>query len=171
MKYFLPLDDQANPGRIPVLDVNNKAHYIVLGHMNQVNRTLFLNDLNRNEVGRITNTGENLANQFLLVVHDAPPLQLKQLKLGIVNLYYLSELNYWISGNTKNNEYTFRHGRDKIAKATLMVTNLGPTMQVNIFDDTAEEAVILTSLIFNQPSFVERLLRKKKAGINYQPTF
>ncbi|APT18981.1 hypothetical protein FC62_GL000448 [Amylolactobacillus amylotrophicus DSM 20534] len=171
MKYFLPLDDQANPGRIPVLDANNKAHYMVLGNMNQLNSTIFLNDLNRSEVARITNTAKRLAESYLLIVLNQVPIRIRQVKFSNTRLYYLPELNYWIIGNKKRDEYTFRKGRHKVAQALILVTNLGPTLQINIFDDKHEPEIILTSMIFNQPSFVEQLLVRKKAGMNYQPTF
>lgn len=53
MRFWLELDQEKDYGQIPVLNQDGKVEFFIQGNLDNPNHTLYLNNLHKQEVGRL----------------------------------------------------------------------------------------------------------------------
>ena len=113
MLFWLELNQEKDYGQIPVIAENGQVKYFIHGNLDNPNHTLYLNDINNKEVGRLFSDGAGLIASFTIDVVNHSLVGVKKLNTPSTNIFYLTQLNYIVTGSIKHGTYTFRSGIQK----------------------------------------------------------
>lgn len=171
MKYFLPLVEQQDFGRMAIYDAHQHPLYIALGKFSQASGTIFLTDLEHHDCGRISVNRDQLGTHFTILLPGQDSLQVTRLKLFNLVYYRVPAVHYTVLGQQKKSNFKFYQQTHQIAQAKLIVTDSGPTMLLETAAAAQQELLILLTLIFIQPDFWTLKLDLKTKRYVFQPTF
>lgn len=151
MKFLLKLNQEKAYGQIPVTDEASNLRYIIKGNLDNPNHTLYLCDPNNQEIGRLYTDGTGLIASFTIDVINHSLVSVKRLNvLTNANLFYITRLNYVVTGSIKNGTYTFRNGIKKVAGVQTFMNASGVLLQCDI--DLPEDTpfILLITVLFTQ---------------------
>lgn len=150
MLFWLELNQEQDYGQIPVIDAKGKVEFIIQGNLDNPNHTLYLEDTNRKEVGRLFADGVGLIASFTIDVVNHSLVGVKKLNTPNTNLFYLTQLKYIVTGSIKKGTYTFRSGFKNIADVKTIVDGHGVVLVCNIQKPEDVPFILLTSVLFTQ---------------------
>lgn len=150
MQFLLHLNKEKNYGQIPVTGLNGKIQYIIRGNLDNPNHTLYLYDKNNQEVGRLFADGNGIISSFTVDVVNHSLVRVKKLNSPATNLFYVTRLNYWITGSIKKGTYTFRSGIKNVASVKTIMGKSGVTLVCDILRPEDIPFILLISILFTQ---------------------
>lgn len=171
MKYFLPLTEQQDFGRMTIYDAKQQPCYFALGKFSQASGTVFLTDLAHQDLGRISVNHDQLGTHFTILIPGHDSLRVTRLKLLNFVYYRVPAVHYAVIGQQKKSNFKFYYQTHKIAHAELVVKTTGPNMVLETNDKANQELLLLLTLIFLQPDFWTLKLDLKSNRYVFQPTF
>lgn len=171
MKYFLPIDDQKTLGQLIIADEKNHPLFIALGKFSQSSGTIFLNDLNKNEVGRISVSKNQLGIFYTILLPGHDGIKVHRLRFRNYVYYRIPLISYSVFGQQKKSNFRFYFRTKKIAQADLQVLPDGPNLVLQTNDNANQVILILLSLIFLQPDFWTLRLNLKTKRYTFEPNF
>lgn len=148
--FTLYLTQGGHTGQIPVVDDRGKPCYSIRGNLDNPNHTLYLIDLDGNEVGRLFNDGAGLIASYTIDIINHSLVHVKKINSRATNLFYVTGLNYWINGSIKNGSYSFRSGIKKVASVKTEVHDHGAVLNCNILRPEDVPFILLISVLFTQ---------------------
>ena len=99
MLFWLELNQEKDYGQIPVIASNGQVKFFIQGNLDNPNHTLYLNDINNKEVGRLFSDGAGLIASFTIDVVNHSLVGVKKLNTPSTNIFYLTQLNYIVTGS------------------------------------------------------------------------
>ncbi|RMC49111.1 hypothetical protein [Lactobacillus sp. ESL0228] len=150
MRYLLELNQKQEYGQIPVADQNGKICYIIQGNLDNPNHTLYLKRTNGKEIGRLYSDGNGLISSFTIDVVNHSLVKVKRLNSRLTNLFYITRLNYLVSGSIKNGSYKFLSGLKKIAIVKTDMNKLGVILTCDILRPEDVPFILLCATLFTQ---------------------
>ncbi|RMC46202.1 hypothetical protein [Lactobacillus sp. ESL0230] len=150
MRYLLELNQQQEYGQIPVANENGKIRYIIEGNLNNPNHTLYLKTVNGTEIGRLYADGNGLISSFTIDVVNHSLVKVKHLNNNLANLFYITRLNYLVTGNIKNGRYKFLTGIKKIATVQTTMVKIGVVLTCKISRPEDVPFILLCATLFTQ---------------------
>lgn len=150
MQFLLALTQEKAYGQIPITGPNGKIQYTIRGNLDNPNHTLYLYDISENEIGRLYTDGGNLIASFTIDVVNHSLVKVKKLNSPVTNLFYVTRLNYWITGSIKKGTYKFRAGIKTVASVKTIVGNSGVVLICHISRPEDVPFILLISVLFTQ---------------------
>ncbi len=150
MKFVLSLTERQMTGKIPVFNENNQLQFLIAGHLDQINRTLYLQHLDRQEIGRLYRESNHLMTTYTVDVVNHSLVHVKRLNNHFLNAFFITRLNYWINGSLKKGSYCFRSGLKEVAQVTTEVTSHGLSLVCHIQRPEDVPFILLISVLFTQ---------------------
>lgn len=153
MKFLLQLNNEKNYGQIPVTGPNGKIQYIIRGNLDNPNHTLYLYNRDNQEIGRLFADGGGLVASFTVDVINHSLVRVKKVNSPLTNLFYVTRLNYWITGSIKKGTYKFRSGVKNVASVKTIMGNTGVTLVCDVARPEDIPFILLISILFTQWHF------------------
>lgn len=150
MRYLLELNQKQEYGQIPVADQTGKICYIIQGNLDNPNHTLYFKKTNGKEIGRLYSDGNGLISSFTIDVINHSLVKVKRLNSRMTNLFYITRLNYLVSGSIKNGSYKFLSGLKKIATVKTEMSKLGVILTCDILRPEDVPFILLCATLFTQ---------------------
>jgi uncharacterized protein YxjI len=150
MKYILTLTQTKAYGQIPVTGPNGKIQYIIKGNVDGPSHTLYLSDLNHQEVGRLYEESNALLKSYTVDVVGHSLVHVKRLNTDLLNLFYIERLNYLVTGSIKNGSYRFRTGFKCVATVETIIAKDGVELVCQISRPEDVPFILLISILFTQ---------------------
>ncbi len=150
MQFLLELNQEKAYGQIPVTGVNGKIQYIIRGNVDNPNHTLYLYDVDEQEVGRMYLDGNSLISSFTIDVINHSLVKVKKVNSPLTNLFYITRLNYWVTGSIKKGTYKFRAGLKNVASVKTIIGNSGVVLVCNISRPEDVPFILLICVLFTQ---------------------
>ena len=150
MLFWLELNQEKDYGQIPVIASDGQVKFFTQGNLDNPNHTLYLNDINNKEVGRLFSDGAGLIASFTIDVVNHSLVGVKKLNTPSTNIFYLTQLNYVVTGSIKHGTYTFRSGIKKVANVKTMMGDKGVVLTCEINKPEDVPFILLTSILFTQ---------------------
>lgn len=150
MRFYLELNQEKAYGQIPVLGPDGKIDYIIKGNLDNPNHTLYLSHANGKEIGRLFADGGKIIASFTIDVVNHSLVRVKKLNSSVTNLFYVTRLNYLVTGSIKNGSYTFRSGVKKVGKVKTLMGNSGVVLVCDILRPEDIPFILLISVLFTQ---------------------
>lgn len=101
MQFLLELNQRKAYGQIPVIGTHGKIMYIIRGNLDNPNHTLYLYDTKNHEVGRLFRDRGGIIVSFIVDVINHSLVEVKKLNSPATNLFYVTRLNYLVTGSIK----------------------------------------------------------------------
>ena len=89
-------------------------------------------------------------NCFTIDVVNHSLVGVKKLNTPSTNIFYLTQLNYVVTGSIKHGTYTFRSGIKKVANVKTMMGDKGVVLTCEINKPEDVPFILLTSILFTQ---------------------
>lgn len=150
MRFFLELNQEKSYGQIPVVGPSGKVEYIIKGNLDNPNHTLYLDYADGDEIGRLFSDGGTLVLSFIIDVVNHSLVRVKKFNSSRTNLFYVTRLNYVVTGSIKNGTYTFRAGVKKVANVKTIVGNSGVVLVCDVMRPEDVPFILLISVLFTQ---------------------
>lgn len=150
MQFTLHLNQEKAYGQIPVTNIQGKIQYIIRGNVDNPNHTLYLYDINNNEIGRLFLDGMGIITTFTIDVIDHSLVKVKKVNSHFTNLFYVTRLNYVVTGSIKKGTYTFRSGVKSVASVKTIVGKSGVDLICVIDRPEDIPFILLISVLFTQ---------------------
>ncbi|MCZ3621298.1 hypothetical protein [Lactobacillus mulieris] len=149
MKLILLFNQQKNYGQIPVVDQAGQTQFFIQGKLHNSNHTLFLTDINHNEIGRLYQDGRSILTSYTIDIIDYDLAQVKQVT-NVEFPMFLTKKNYLITGSTKKGSYEFRSTFKKIASCENMIIDSGLALVCDIKKYQDIPYILLIAGLFSQ---------------------
>ncbi|WEV37583.1 hypothetical protein [Lactobacillus sp. ESL0677] len=150
MRYLLELSQKYEYGQIPVADESGQIQYIIQGNLDNPNHTLYLKTRNHEEIGRLYADGNGLISSFTIDVVNHSLVKVKRLNSRVTNLFYLTRLNYIVTGSIKKGSYKFSFGIKKVATVKTKVGKTGVILTCDITRPEDVPFILLSATLFTQ---------------------
>ncbi|GAA3636918.1 hypothetical protein GCM10022297_14350 [Lactobacillus hamsteri] len=150
MQFLLELNQEKSYGQIPITGPNGKIQYFIRGNLDNPNHTLYLSDLNNNEIGRLFTDEAGLIASFTIDVINHSLVKVKKVNTPLTNLFYVTRLNYLVTGSIKKGTYTFRSGLKNVASVKTIMGNSGVVLVCNVTRPEDIPFILLISILFTQ---------------------
>lgn len=169
MHYSLSLTQNQDLGQSIVKDENNQPCYILHGNLGSVSNTIVLCDINEHEVGRLYLDSAHFIATYSIDVVNHSLVKVKKINSSLANIFYITRLNYWISGSIKNGHYSFYSGIKKVASVQTLVSGSEYILTYNISRPEDVPFILLISILFTQLHIPPLKLPQFKLHKNYAP--
>lgn len=150
MQFFLHFNQEKTYGQIPITNEQGKITYIIRGNLDNPNHTLYLSDTNNDEIGRLFSDRAGLIASYTVDVINHSLVQVKKLNSPLTNLFYITRLNYLVTGSIKNGTYKFRELLKQVASVETLMTSNGVTLVCEISRPEDIPFILLISVLFTQ---------------------
>lgn len=150
MRYLLELNQKQEYGQIPVANGQGKIQYIIQGNLDNPNHTLYLKNINGTEIGRLYADGNGIISSYTIDVVNHSLVKVKRLNSKVTNLFYITRLNYVVSGSIKKGSYKFLSGFKKVATVKTDVQKVGVVLTCNILRPEDVPFILLCATLFTQ---------------------
>lgn len=150
MQFCLHLTQEKAYGQIPITGSDGKIQYIVRGNLDNPNHTLYLSDVNNHEIGRLFTDGAGLIASFAVDVIKHSLVRVKKVNSPLTNLFYVTRLNYVVTGSIKKGTYTFRSGFKNVASVKTIMDHSGVDLVCEISRPEDIPFILLISVLFTQ---------------------
>lgn len=150
MQFWLELNQEKDYGQIPVLGEDGKVQYIIQGNLDNPNHTLYLEDTNKDGIGRLFSDGAGIIASFTIDVVNHSLVGVKKLNTPSTNIFYLTQLRYIVTGSIKHGTYTFRSGFKNVANVKTIMGDHGVVLVCDISKPEDVPFILLTSVLFTQ---------------------
>ncbi|WP_317638234.1 hypothetical protein [Lactobacillus xylocopicola] len=150
MRYFLELTQKREYGQIPVANDKGKIRYIIQGNLDNPNHTLYLKTNTGKEIGRLYTDGNGLIASFTIDVVNHSLVKVKRLNNRAANLFYLTRLNYLVTGSIRNGSYKFITGLKKVATVKTEMKKSGVVLTCDIARPEDVPFILLCATLFTQ---------------------
>lgn len=150
MQFLLELNQEKAYGQIPITGPHGKIEFIIRGNLDNPNHTLYLYDINENEVGRLYTDGGNLIASFTIDVINHSIVKVKKVNSPLTNIFYITRLNYWVTGSIKKGTYNFRDKLKNVASVKTIMGNSGVVLVCDILRPEDVPFILLISVLFTQ---------------------
>lgn len=150
MRYLLELTQKQEYGQIPVANEQNRIQYIIQGNLDNPNHTLYLKKVNGKEIGRLYTDGNGFISSYTIDVINHSLVKVKRLNNKLANLFYITRLNYIVSGSIKKGSYKFLFGIKKVATVRTVVQSEGVVLICDIERPEDVPFILLCATLFTQ---------------------
>lgn len=150
MQFLLHLNQEKAYGQIPVTGPNGKVQFTLRGNVDNPNHTLYLYDIQNQEIGRLFADGAGLIASFTIDVIKHSLVHVKKLNNPLTNLFYVTRLNYVVTGSIKKGTYTFRSGLKNVASVETVMGHNGVDLICEISRPEDIPFILLISVLFTQ---------------------
>lgn len=150
MQFLLALNQEKAYGQIPITGPNGKVRYVIRGNLENPNHTLYLYDVDDNEIGRLYRDCLHFIASFTIDVINHSLVRVKKLNSPVTNLFYVTRLNYWITGSIKKGTYKFRAGFKTVASVKTIIGNAGVVLICRIARPEDIPFILLICVLFTQ---------------------
>ncbi len=150
MKFLLELNQEKEYGQIPVIGPEGKVQYTIRGNLDNPNHTLYLNTIEEEEIGRLYSDGVGVIASFTVDVVNHSLVKVKKVNSLLTNLFYVTRLNYLVTGSIKKGTYTFRSGIKNVANVKTIMGNSGVVLVCEIKRPKDIPFILLISILFTQ---------------------
>lgn len=150
MLFWLELNQEKAYGQIPVVGENGKVQYFIQGNLDNPNHTLYLENIAKDEIGRLFTDGCGIIASFTIDVVNHSLVGVKKLNTPNTNIFYLTQLKYIVTGSIKRGTYTFRSGFKDVADVETIVGDHGVVLVCDISKPEDVPFILLTSVLFTQ---------------------
>lgn len=150
MQFYLELNQEKAYGQIPILGANGHMQYSIRGNLDNPNHTLYLSDFNNQEIGRLYRDGANLIASFTIDVINHSLVKVKKINSPLTNIFYVTRLNYFVTGSIKKGTYKFRAGFKNVASVKTIIGNSGVVLVCHIQRPEDVPFILLISVLFTQ---------------------
>ncbi|MBD5430384.1 hypothetical protein [Lactobacillus sp.] len=169
MRYSLSLSQNQDRGQSVIKDENNYPCYILRGNLGGISNTIILDDIHNQEVGRLYLDSAHLIATYCIDVINHSIVKVKKINSSIANIFFVTRLNYWISGSIKNGHYSFFSGIKKVASVETLVTDGDFKLLYNIKHPKDVPFILLVSILFTQLHVPPLKLPHLDLSMNYIP--
>lgn len=150
MKYILTLTQTKAYGQIPIIGPTGRIEFIIKGNLDNPSHTLYLSDLNQQEVGRLFSEHKSWLTTYTIDVINHSLVHVKRLNTNWTNLFYISRLNYWVKGSIKDGNYRFLSGMKVVAEVKTVIEKEGVELVCQIKRPEDVPFILLISVLFTQ---------------------
>ncbi|MDF7638632.1 hypothetical protein PT285_04360 [Lactobacillus sp. ESL0791] len=150
MKFLLELTQEKEYGQIPVVGPKGKLQYTIRGNLDNPNHTLYLYTKDNQEIGRLYPDGNGIFESFTIDVINHSLVKVKKLNSWGTNLFYITRLNYLVTGSIKKGTYTFRSGVKNVANVKTVINKTGVVLTCNIKRPEDIPFILLITTLFTQ---------------------
>lgn len=150
MQFLLHLNQEKAYGQIPVTGPNGKIQYILRGNLDNPNHTLYLYDVDNQEIGRVFADNAGLIASYTVDVIKHSLVRVKKVNSPLTNLFYVTRLNYLVTGSIKKGTYTFRSGLKNVASVKTIMGHAGVDLVCEIVRPEDIPFILLISILFTQ---------------------
>lgn len=150
MKYTLTMTQSKAYGQIPVSGPNGKIQFIIKGNLDNPSHTLYLSDINHQEIGRLFAERKSWITSYTIDVIQHSLVHVKRLNNSYTNIFYISRLNYWVKGSIKNGNYNFLSGLKTVAQVKTIVETDGVELVCEIKRPEDIPFILLIAVLFTQ---------------------
>lgn len=169
MHYSLSLIQNQDLGQSVIKDEKNQPCFIMRGKLGNVSNTIILFDINNHEIGRLYLDSARLIASYSIDVVNHSLVKVKTINSSLANIFYITRLNYWISGSIKNGHYSFYSGVKKVASVQTIISGDDYTLLYNISHPEDVPFILLISILFTQLHIPPLKLPHFKLGTEYAP--
>ncbi|MGQ5709265.1 hypothetical protein [Lactobacillus sp. PSON] len=150
MRFLLELNQNKTYGQIPVTGPSGKIEYIIKGNLDNPNHTLYLSRVDNTEIGRLFADSSGIISSFIVDVVNHSLVRVKKFNTPMTNLFYVTRLNYLVTGSIKKGTYTFRAGVKNVADVKTIMGNSGVILVCDIQRPEDIPFILLISILFTQ---------------------
>lgn len=150
MQFLLELNQEKSYGQIPVTGPNGKIDFIIKGNLDNPNHTLYLSHTDGEEIGRLFPDQSGFISSFIIDVVNHSLVRVKKFNTPRTNLFYVTRLNYLVTGSIKKGTYTFRAGVKNVADVKTIIGNSGVVLVCDIKRPEDIPFILLISVLFTQ---------------------
>lgn len=150
MRFFLHFNQEKTYGQIPITDDQGQITYIIRGNLDNPNHTLYLSNTNNQEIGRLFSDSAGLIASYTVDVINHSLVQVKRVNSPLTNLFYITRLNYLVTGSIKKGTYNFRALLKQVASVETLMTSKGVTLVCDIDRPEDIPFILLISVLFTQ---------------------
>ncbi len=150
MRYLLELNQKKAYGQIPVANSRGQIQFLIQGNLDNPNHTLYLKDSCGIEIGRLYTDGNGIISSYTIDVVNHSLVKVKRLNSKATNLFYITRLNYLVSGSIKNGSYKFVSGIKKVATVKTDVKKVGVVLTCDIDRPEDVPFILLCATLFTQ---------------------
>ncbi|MBD5431438.1 hypothetical protein [Lactobacillus agrestimuris] len=150
MEFLLELHQKKSYGQIPITGPNGKIQYFIRGNLDNPNHTLYLVDLNNDEMGRLFTDYSKFIASFTVDIINEPIAKVKKINNPLANLFFVTHLNYLITGSIKKGTYTFRAGAKNVASVKTIMGDNGVVLVCNISKFEDIPYILLITVLLTQ---------------------
>lgn len=150
MRFFLELNQEKAYGQIPIIGPDGKVDYIIKGNLDNPNHTLYLSHAGGEEIGRLFPDGSGLISSFIIDVVNHSLVRVKKFNSPRTNLFFVTRLNYLVTGSIKKGTYTFRAGFKNVANVKTIMGNSGVVLVCDVQRPEDVPFILLISVLFTQ---------------------
>lgn len=169
MRYSLSLSQNQDIGQSIVKDEHNQPCFILRGTLGSLANTIILDDIHNQEVGRLYLDSAHFIATYCIDVINHSMVKVKKINSSLANVFFITRLNYWISGSIKNGHYSFFSGIKKVASVQTLVTDGDFKLIYNIQHPEDVPFILLISILFTQLHTPPLKLPQFKLPANYVP--
>lgn len=150
MRFYLELNQEKAYGQMPVLGIDGHMQYLIKGNLENPNHTLYLSDFNNQEVGRLYRESINFIASFTIDVINHSLVRVKKVNSPLTNIFYVTRLNYFITGSIKKGSYNFRAGFKTVASVRTIMGDSGVVLLCTIKRPEDVPFILLIAVLFTQ---------------------
>lgn len=150
MRYLLELTQKQEYGQIPVANEKGKIKYLIQGNLDNPNHTLYLKTYKQTEIGRLYTDGNGIISSYTIDVVNHSLVKVKRFNNSVSNLFYITRLNYLITGSIKNGKYRFLSGVKTVATVETDIKKNGVVLTCNIARPEDVPFILLCATLFTQ---------------------
>ena len=150
MIFWLELNQDKDYGQIPVIGEDGQIQFIIQGNLDNPNHTLYLDNTNKEEIGRLFSDGAGLIASFTIDVVNHSLVGVKKLNTPNTNIFYITKLKYIVTGSIKHGTYTFRSGIKNVASVKTMMGAHGVVLVCDISKPEDVPFILISSVLFTQ---------------------
>ncbi|MEB3364305.1 hypothetical protein SDC49_13705 [Lactobacillus sp. R2/2] len=149
MRYLLELTQKQEYGQIPVANEEDQIEYIIQGNLDNPNHTLYLKRFTGKEIGRLYTDGNGIISSYTIDVVNHSLVKVKRLNNKVANLFYVTRLNYIVTGSIKKEAINF-FWCQKVATVRTVVRSEGVVLICDIDRPEDVPFILLCATLFTQ---------------------
>ncbi|WEV40471.1 hypothetical protein [Lactobacillus sp. ESL0681] len=150
MRYLMELSQKQEYGQIPVAFDNGELKFIIQGNLDNPNHTLYLKTTLGTEIGRLYSDRNGIIASFTIDVVNHSLVKVKRFNSKIANLFYVTRLNYLVTGSIKKGSYKFLSGVKQVATVKTKVNKTGVVLTCDISRPEDVPFILLCATLFTQ---------------------
>ncbi|MBU3829200.1 MAG: hypothetical protein H9806_08835 [Candidatus Lactobacillus pullistercoris] len=150
MRFLLHLNQEKAYGQIPVTNNAGKIQYVIRGNLDNPNHTVYLYNVQNQEIGRLFADGSGFISSYSIDVIDHSLIKVKKINSTLTNLFFVTRLNYLVTGSIKKGTYKFRFGLKNVASVKTIVGHSGVDLICDISLPEDVPFILLISILFTQ---------------------
>lgn len=171
MRYSLSISQNQDKGQSIIEDEHNQPCFILRGKLGNIANTIILDDIHNQEIGRLYLDSAHFIATYCIDVINHSMVKVLKVNSSTANIFFITHLNYWISGSIKHGHYSFFSGIKKVASVQTLVTNNDFKLTYNIKHLEDVPFILLISILFTQLHVPPLKLPQFKLPINYVPAY